>query len=102
MMWLFKNKKEYQDYYNEAFLLATFSPKENLGKLKKKYVSLKKSNTNNKILKAKMSGFMDGLEKRNRSRLSILEESLNQEKEREERESRADALKNKFNFPTKY
>ena len=86
MMWLFKNKKEYQDYYNEAFLLATFAPKENLEKLKKQYVSMKNNNSNNKILKAKMSGFMDGLEKRNRSRLSILEKSINQDKEREERE----------------
>lgn len=42
---------------------------------------MKKSNSNHKILKAKMSGFMDGLEKRNRSRLSILEKPLDQDKE---------------------
>jgi hypothetical protein len=86
MSWLFSKKKEYQDYYNEAYLLAVFSPKENLDQLKKKYQSMKKSASNNKKMKALMSGFMAGLEQRNRSRLETLEKMKSKEQKQNERE----------------
>jgi hypothetical protein len=86
MNWLFKKKKENQDYYNEAYLLAVFSPKENLEKLKNKYQSMKKSNANHKKMKALMSGFMAGLEQRNRSRLEVLEKMREKDKKENERE----------------
>ena len=72
MSWLFPKKKEYKDYYDEAYLLAVFAPKTNLEKLKGQYVSMKRTSSNTHIMKAKMSGFMAGLEARNKSRLSLL------------------------------
>ena len=86
MNWLFKKMKENQDYYNEAYLLAVFSPKENLEKLKNKYQSMKKNNANHKKMKALMSGFMAGLEQRNRSRLEVLEKLKEKEQKQNERE----------------
>ena len=86
MNWLFKKMKENQDYYNEAYLLAVFSPKENLEKLKNKYQSMKKNNANHKKMKALMSGFMAGLEQRNRPRLEVLEKLKEKEQKQNERE----------------
>lgn len=86
MSWLFPKKKEYKDYYNETYLSAVFTPKENLEKLKKQYFSMKRSSNNNQIMKAKMAGFMAGLEARNKSRFSLLKKSVNIGKERNEQE----------------
>ena len=86
MKWLLPKKKDYQDYYNEAYLLAVFSPKENLDRLKQKYQSMKKSAANHKKMKALMSGFMAGLEQRNRSRLETLEKMKTKEVKLNERE----------------
>ena len=79
MAWGFK-KKDHKDYYDEAFLLAVFSPKENLEKLKAQYASMRKTTQNHHIMKAKMTGFMAGLEARNRSRLGLLDQASQQSK----------------------
>ena len=88
MSWLFPKKKEYKDYYNEAFLLAVFAPKENLEKLTLEYNSKKRSSYNNSILKAKLAGIMAGLEKRNRSRLATLQNSISIDNQRDGRENK--------------
>jgi len=75
MSWLFPKKKEYKDYYDEAYLLAVFAPKTNLDKLKQQYASMRKNSNNNHIMKAKMAGFMAGLEARNKSRIHLLDKA---------------------------
>lgn len=84
MSWL--KRKEYKDYYNEAYLLAVFSPKQNLEKLEKKYQSMRKSSSNHKKMKALMSGFMAGLEQRNRSRLDALQRIISKEQKQKQNE----------------
>ena len=82
MNWFFK-RKEYKDYYNEAYLLAVFSPKENLERLEKEYQSMRNNNANTAMMKAKMAGFMAGFEARNKSRIEKLREIQSKNKERD-------------------
>jgi|GEM_PF-4555048 len=82
---MFWKKKGYKEYYDQGFLQATFEPKESLEELKQQY--LKKRNANqNWILKAKMAGFMAGLEARNKSRLDLIEKANRVSKQQQERE----------------
>ena len=85
MSWLFPKKKEYKDHYNEAYLLAVFEPKENLEKLKQQYTSMKRNSSNTEVMKAKMAGFMAGLEARNKSRIHQLNKTKQQDKDDFER-----------------
>ncbi|QMU63200.1 MAG: hypothetical protein GKR88_02195 [Flavobacteriaceae bacterium] len=68
-------KKDYKYYHNKGFVSAVFAPKEKLEALKKRYEKLKLTNKNLWQLRAEMEGFMQGLEKRNRSRLDILDKT---------------------------
>ena len=71
---MFWKKKGYKEYYDQGFLDATFEPRESLENLKRQYLK-KRTTHQNWILKAKMAGFMAGLEARNKSRLDLLEKA---------------------------
>jgi len=83
---MFWKKKGYKEYYDQGFLQATFEPYESLEALKQQYLKKRTANQN-WILKAKMAGFMAGLEARNKSRLDLIEKanrvSKQQKQERE-------------------
>lgn len=70
-----------KDCYNQGFLEATFKAKKSLQKLEKHYATMKPSPDNYQELRSRMEGFMDGLEKRKRSRLNILQRALQQSRE---------------------
>ena len=83
---MFGKKKGYKDYYNTGYLKAVFEPKENLAKLKVQYEQIRPTAKNYTILKAKMAGFMAGLEARYKSRLHLLDASKSMSSTRDERE----------------
>lgn len=79
-------KKDYRYYFNKGFIDAVFSPKENLSALKREYENLKPKAEKYWKLRAKAEGFLAGLEKRNRSRLDLLEKMKDQSREEKDLE----------------
>ena len=68
--------------------MAMFSPEEKLEELKKEFESMKATKKNYRQLKAKVQGFLSGLEKRNRSKVYPLDKAKKQNVERGKEEDR--------------
>jgi len=84
-MGLFSKKKDSKSLKDKWFLKGVFEPQENLQYLEAQY-NKKRNSRKNEILRAETEGFLDGLKKRNNSRLSQLQKLREQQQKNKDQE----------------
>jgi len=71
MIWNKPNEGKLQEERDKGFLEAVFCPLESIEEYKKKYSEIRPGAKNHQLIRARLEGFMNGMEKRERGRQLI-------------------------------